>query len=100
MDAGEASPAGSEASSPDLGDPGTLSVSSRSEHEEAGSHAARGGSESRKIDVCLLSGEVVDVFAASPPDADGLGGRARRVGRHTLPVRAVIESMTGARLRA
>jgi hypothetical protein len=53
----------------------------------------------RKIDVCLLSagGEVVEEFA-SPPDADGLVGLARRVGRHEFAVRAVIESMTGARL--
>src|SRR3954464_14447297 len=52
----------------------------------------------RKIDVCLLSagGEVVEEFA-SPPDADGLVSLARRVGRHERPVRAVIESMTGAR---
>jgi transposase len=52
----------------------------------------------RKIDVCLLSehAEVVEEFA-SPPDADGLVGLARRVGRHDLPVRGVIESMTGAR---
>ena len=52
----------------------------------------------RKIDVCVLSehAEVVEEFA-SPPDADGLAGLARRVGRHELPVRAVIESMTGAR---
>src|SRR3954468_11240767 len=52
----------------------------------------------RKIDVCLVSagGEVVEEFA-SPPDADGVRGLARRVGRHELAVRAVIESMTGAR---
>jgi transposase len=52
----------------------------------------------RKIDVCLLSaaGEIVEEFA-SPPDADGLLGLARRVGRHERPVRGVIESMTGAR---
>src|SRR6187200_3751070 len=52
----------------------------------------------RKIDVCLLSagGEIVEEFA-SPPDAGGLVGLARRVGRHELPVRGVIESMTGAR---
>jgi transposase len=52
----------------------------------------------RKIDVCLLSagGEMVEEFA-SPPDGDGLVGLARRVGRHELAVRAVIESMTGAR---
>ena len=52
----------------------------------------------RRIDVCLLSavGEIVEEFA-SPPDGDGLLGLARRVGRHQRPVRAVIESMTGAR---
>jgi transposase len=52
----------------------------------------------RKIDVCLLSagGEIVEEFA-SPPDADGLRGLTRRVGRHGLAVRGVIESMTGAR---
>jgi transposase len=52
----------------------------------------------RKIDVCLLSerAEVVEEFA-SPPDADGLRGLARRVGAHRQPVRGVIESMTGAR---
>ena len=51
-----------------------------------------------KLDVCLLSqgAEVVEEFAA-PPDADGLRGLARRVVRHGLPVRGVIESMTGAR---
>jgi hypothetical protein len=52
----------------------------------------------RKIDVCLLSagGEMVEEFA-SPPDGDGLVGLARRVGRHGLAVRGVIESMTGSR---
>src|SRR3954465_8260200 len=52
----------------------------------------------RKIDVCVLSehAEVVEEFA-SPPDADGLLGLARRVGRHERPVRGGIESMTGAR---
>jgi hypothetical protein len=52
----------------------------------------------RKIDVCLLSagGEIVVEFA-SPPDADGLRGLTRRVGRHGSAVRGVIESMTGAR---
>src|SRR5512133_3610919 len=52
----------------------------------------------RKIDVCLLSagGEIVEEFA-SPPDADGLRGLTRRVGRHGVAVRGVIESMTGAR---
>jgi transposase len=52
----------------------------------------------RKVDVCLVSeqAEIVEEFA-SPPDADGLCGLARRVARHRQPVRAVIESMTGAR---
>ena len=52
----------------------------------------------KKIDVCLLSehAEIVEEFAA-PPDADGLRALARRVGVHREPVRAVIESMTGAR---
>jgi hypothetical protein len=38
-----------------------------------------------KIEVCLLSagGEIVEEFA-SPPDADGLRGLTRRVGRHGL----------------
>jgi predicted NBD/HSP70 family sugar kinase len=55
----------------------------------------------RKIDVCLLSGagEIVEEFA-SPPDGDGLRGLTRRVGRHGLAVRGVIESMTGARFGA
>ena len=53
----------------------------------------------RKVDVCLLSqaGEIVEEWA-SPPDADGLRGLVRRAGAHGLPVRGVIESMTGARL--
>jgi transposase len=48
------------------------------------------------LDVCLLSGggESIAEFA-TPADADGLGGLARRVGGR--PVRAVIESMNGAR---
>ena len=52
----------------------------------------------KKIDVCLLSehAEVVEEFVA-PPDADGLRALARRVAVHREPVRAVIESMTGAR---
>jgi transposase len=53
----------------------------------------------KRLDVGLFLGHagVVEGFAA-PPDADGLGGVARRVGAHGMPVRAVIESMTGARL--
>jgi len=52
----------------------------------------------KKIDVCLLSdeGEVAGEFAV-PADADGLRGLNRRVMSLGLPVRAVIESMTGAR---
>ena len=52
----------------------------------------------RKVDVCLLSqaGEIVEEWAA-PPDADGLRALVRRAGAHALPVRGVIESMTGAR---
>jgi transposase len=51
-----------------------------------------------RLDVCLLSagGELVEELAVAP-DADGLGGLARRVARHGLRVRGVIESMTGAR---
>jgi transposase len=52
----------------------------------------------KRLDVCLLSegAQVVEEFAA-PPDCDGLRGLARRVGRYGLPVRGVVESMTGAR---
>ena len=52
----------------------------------------------KRLDVCLLSeyGELVDEFSA-PPDADGLRGLVRRVAQGEEPVRAVIESMTGAR---
>ncbi len=50
----------------------------------------------KKVDVCLFSdaGEIVDEFPV-PPDADGLRSLVRRVG--PVQVRAVIESMTGAR---
>ncbi len=41
-------------------------------------------------------GELVEQTAA-PPDADGLRGLVGRLGRHREPVRAVIESMNGAR---
>ena len=52
----------------------------------------------KRLDVCLLSehGELVEEFSA-PPDADGLRGLVRHVERHDVAVRAVIESMTGAR---
>jgi transposase len=50
----------------------------------------------RRLDVCLLdeAGELVAQTAA-PPDADGLRGLAKRLQGER--VRAVIESMTGAR---
>jgi transposase len=50
----------------------------------------------RRLDICLLdeAGELVAETAA-PPDADGLRGLAKRL--RGLRVRAVIESMTGAR---
>jgi hypothetical protein len=50
----------------------------------------------RRLDVCLIDdgGEVVD-HTAAPPDADGLRHLAERL--RGQPVRAVIESMTGAR---
>src|SRR5215212_5952901 len=52
----------------------------------------------RRVDVCLLSdrGELVAETAA-PADVDGLRGLAERVAGHRQPVRAVIESMNGAR---
>jgi transposase len=52
----------------------------------------------RRVDVCLLSdhGELVAQTAA-PSDVDGLRGLADRVARFRQPVRAVIESMNGAR---
>jgi transposase len=50
----------------------------------------------RRLDVCLVneSGEVVE-HTAAPPDADGLRHLTGRL--QGQPVRAVIESMTGAR---
>ena len=50
-----------------------------------------------RLDVCLLSdqGEIVEEVKA-PADRDGLVGLVRHVGRRREPVRAVIESMTGA----
>jgi len=50
----------------------------------------------RRLDVCLIddAGEVVD-HTAAPPDADGLRHLAGRLRGQS--VRAVIESMTGAR---
>lgn len=52
----------------------------------------------KRLDFHLLNelGETVEVGAA-PPDADGLRGLAVRLYRHRQPLRAAIESMTGAR---
>ena len=52
----------------------------------------------REVDVCLLSsqGAIVDEWA-SPPDADGLRGRAARTAMWGPAARGVIESMNGAR---
>jgi hypothetical protein len=52
----------------------------------------------KRLDFHLLddAGETVDVGAA-PPNVDGLRGLTARVRRHAHPVRAAIESMTGAR---
>jgi transposase len=50
----------------------------------------------RRLDVCLLSGDGEPIAEfATPVDADGLRGLARGVGGQR--VRAVIESMNGAR---
>jgi transposase len=51
-----------------------------------------------RIDVCVLrdEGELVEEFS-SPADSDGLSHLHRRIARHGEPVRAVVESMTGAR---
>jgi transposase len=54
----------------------------------------------KKLDVCLLSGEGehLDQLAV-PPDVDSLRRLARRIDEvHAEPVRAVVESMTGARI--
>jgi transposase len=52
----------------------------------------------KRLDFRLLNqaGETVDVGAA-PPDADGLQTLTRRLEPHGQPIRAAIESMTGAR---
>jgi transposase len=52
----------------------------------------------KRVDFHLLSqgGETLEVGAA-PPDADGLRQLVARLGRHRQPIRAVIESMNGAR---
>jgi transposase len=52
----------------------------------------------KRLDVCLLDeqGEKVAVTAA-PPDGDGLHGLTARLAPRSVPVRAAIESMNGAR---
>jgi transposase len=52
----------------------------------------------RRLDFHLLGGDgqTIEVGAA-PPDADGLEWLGRRLRRHGQPIRAAIESMTGAR---
>ena len=53
----------------------------------------------KRVDVCLISdqGELVDQLAA-PFDTDGLCRLTDRVAtKHSGPVRAVVESMNGAR---
>jgi transposase len=52
----------------------------------------------RRVDVCVISsaGELVGRFRA-PVDRDGLYGLSKRVGAYGEPVRAVVESMNGAR---
>ena len=52
----------------------------------------------RRLDYHLVdeSGGTVEVGAA-PPDADGLRDHASRLSRRGQPLRAAIESMTGAR---
>src|ERR1700752_5255585 len=52
----------------------------------------------RRLDVCVISdeGELVEELAA-PPDPEGLRYLVSKLARHGEPVRAVIESMTGAR---
>jgi transposase len=52
----------------------------------------------KRVDFCVLAqgGEAIELGAAAA-DADGLCGLARRLARHGGPVRAVVESMNGAR---
>jgi transposase len=52
----------------------------------------------KRVDVCVISaaGELVAQFPA-PVDRDGLRGLAARLGVYGEPIRAVVESMNGAR---
>src|SRR5205809_2382072 len=52
----------------------------------------------KRLDFHLLDGEGATVeVGAAPPDADDLLGLTRRLDRYREPIRAVIESMNGAR---
>jgi transposase len=52
----------------------------------------------KRLDYHLLdeAGATIE-HGAAPPDADGLRGLSERLARHRQPLRAAIESMTGAR---
>jgi hypothetical protein len=52
----------------------------------------------KRLDVCLITegGEIAGRLAV-PPDRDGLRALVRRLAPSGEPVRAVVESMTGAR---
>jgi transposase len=52
----------------------------------------------KRLDYCLLDREGLELeTGAAPPDLDGLESLARRLAHHGQPIRAAIESMTGAR---
>jgi transposase len=52
----------------------------------------------KRLDYLALADDGARIEAgASPPDADGLNGLARRLARHGEPICAAIESMNGAR---
>src|SRR4051794_21513964 len=79
---------------------GTLRVSSRERVRRRPVFMLHAGLDlSRKrLDVCLVTeeGEQAARYAVAP-DLDGLRGLAGRINRHGIGVRAVIESMNGAR---
>jgi transposase len=52
----------------------------------------------RRLDYCLLDQQGIELeTGAAPADGDGLDGLAEKLARHGHPIRAAIESMTGAR---